>query len=78
MATRHDAVDKASRVNYSTALGRATEYGILADTYDQKNHTRLTGLFTPTIRNDEQVTDPTWQPTRRQDHYGLPVPYDQG
>ena len=39
-----------SQVNFSLALGRAVEYGIVADTYDQKNH-QQTNFAVKTFKN---------------------------
>ena len=36
----YEAEDISSRVNYNTIMGRGVEYGIVADTYYQNNHTQ--------------------------------------
>ncbi|MBQ9015974.1 MAG: hypothetical protein IJ109_07600 [Firmicutes bacterium] len=43
-----------SQVNYELALGRAVEYGIVADTYDQKNH-QQTNFAVKTFKNSGQI-----------------------
>ena len=43
-----------SQVNYSQALGRAVEYGIVADTYVQKNH-QQTNFAVKDYKNEGQI-----------------------
>ena len=43
-----------SEVNFSLALGRAVEYGIVADTYEQKNH-QQTNFAVKTYMNTGQI-----------------------
>ncbi|MBR4162408.1 MAG: hypothetical protein IKR11_02730, partial [Solobacterium sp.] len=43
-----------SEVNFSLVLGRAVEYGIVADTYEQKNH-QQTNFAVKTYMNTGQI-----------------------
>ena len=54
-----DTTDKISIVNINTVLGRAVEYGILADTYKQTVHTETNWAVITYDRTDSGlVTDP--------------------
>lgn len=50
-------VDDASAVNFTRILGRAVEYGILADTFDQQNHAQ-TNFAVKTYKRGEYNNDP--------------------
>ena len=50
--------DETSYVNPDTILGRAVEYGILANKYTQKNHTETNWAVNQYVREGDQVTDP--------------------
>ena len=53
----YEAEDISSRVNYNTIMGRGVEYGIVADTYYQNNHTQTNFAVKTYDRNGEQVVE---------------------
>ncbi len=57
-ADGEQVLDSASLVNFSTILGRAVDFGILADTYDQTKSHSETNMAVNKYINDKQYNDP--------------------